>query len=43
MTHGQVTLPCMHYGMQCSGSQKSLLCVVLQQDLDKVSSDGVLP
>lgn len=41
--HGQVTLPCVHYGMQCSASQKSLLCVMMHHDLDKVSNSDVLP
>jgi len=42
MTHGQVTLPCIHYGMQCSASQRSLLCVMMQHDVDKVNGSCVL-
>ena len=42
MIHGQVTLPCIHYGTQCSASQRSLLLVMMQHDLDKVSNNGVL-
>ena len=35
-------MTCMHHGMHCSASQRSLLCVMLQHDHDKVNGSCVL-